>query len=94
MFRGWKQIFALGPGFRTWNELATWPKDFLQRVKGNLEASQAGLAPRYPFYVNALSVACMEGSSAYGKPVTDPVSHRPSLPCDGLIHSVQEAAAT
>jgi len=62
--------------------IASWPKDFLQRVKRNFEASQTSLAPRYPFYVNALSVASMEGSSAYGKPVTDPVSHRPSLPCD------------
>ena len=58
-----------------------WPKDFLQRIKGNFEASQTRPAPWYSFYVNALSVACLEGSSAYGKPVTDPVSHRPSLPC-------------
>ena len=62
--------------------LPSWPKDFLQRVKRNFEPSQTGLAPRWPIYVNALSVACVEGSSAYGKPVTDPVSHRPSLPCD------------
>jgi len=31
-------------------------------------------------YVNALFVALAEGSSAYGKPETNPVSHRPSLP--------------
>ena len=35
-------------------------------------------------YVNALFVACEEGSSAYGKPETAPVSHRPSLPAPDL----------
>lgn len=33
-----------------------------------------------PLYVNALFVASGSGSSAYGKPETAPVSHRPSPP--------------
>lgn len=38
---------------------ASWPKEFLQRVKGNLD--------RLRLHVNARFLACGEGSSAYGK---------------------------